>query len=48
MCYGDMYMEKDVMHTWLCTQPKIFKGGITKLVDQNNKCMEKLGDCIEK
>jgi len=40
---------KDVVHTWLHSQPKTyFADGISKLMDQNNKYMEKLWDYIEK
>jgi hypothetical protein len=36
---------KGIVHTWLHAQLKtFFEGGIKKLVDQRNKCVEKLGD----
>jgi hypothetical protein len=37
--------EEVKVHTWLHAQPKtFFMGGIRKLVDQSNKCVEKLED----
>jgi hypothetical protein len=40
---------KYAMHTWFYTQPKkFFTNDIKKLMDQGNKCVEKLEDYIEK
>jgi hypothetical protein len=33
-----------MVHTWLYAKPRVFfTDSISKLVDQSNKCMEKLG-----
>jgi hypothetical protein len=40
---------KDVVHTWLRSQPKtFFADGIRKLVNLNTICIEKRGDHVEK
>jgi hypothetical protein len=37
------------VHVWLHAQPKTFlTGGIRKLLAWSNKCVERLGDYIEK
>jgi hypothetical protein len=39
---------KDAVNTWLRAQLETFLAdGKKKLVDQSNKCVEKLGDCVE-
>jgi hypothetical protein len=39
----------DTVHIWLHMQPKtFFTDGISKSVGQSNKCLEKLGDYVEK
>jgi hypothetical protein len=40
---------KDALHTWHHTQLKtFFTDGIRKLMDESNKCVEKLNDYVEK
>jgi hypothetical protein len=40
---------KDAVHTWLHAQPKTFLAdGVRRITDRNNKCVETLGDYVEK
>jgi hypothetical protein len=40
---------KNTVHQWLRTQPKTsYCDGIKQMVGRWEKCVEKLGDCVEK
>jgi hypothetical protein len=44
-----MKRAKDAVQTWLRGQLKtFFSDGIRRLVDRSNKCVDKLGDYVEK
>jgi histone-lysine N-methyltransferase SETMAR len=47
--FGSDEEVKQVVHTWLCDQPKtFFCNGIKKLVERCKKCVDKQGDYVEK